>query len=243
MRFLRTSSHSSPRSSALSIRKGERHSACPVGTSPNQMTLSPSPYALNRLRRSVAVALRKARRSVPLSVAVWFIRSTTERLRQGWRHSSFDWAGAAWIVADTWHSAHMGEPAPMHRVAGMAVHCCIMFAEHPCRGVNVSLPMSLTSFQCINMMPGCVPHSPSTTISPPGSKSDGARTGSRSSRSSTELLREGLRSSERGPEARPYRTKTHKLRLRPGFDAARLNQLVDELETEERTAREVVLRR
>ena len=35
MRFLRTSSHSSPRSSALSIRKGDRHSACPVGTSPN----------------------------------------------------------------------------------------------------------------------------------------------------------------------------------------------------------------
>ena len=57
-----------------------------------------------------------------------------------------------------------------------------------------------------------------------------------------QLLREGLRSSERPPEARPYRTKTHKLRLRPGFDAARLNQLVDELETEERTAREVVLR-
>ena len=58
-----------------------------------------------------------------------------------------------------------------------------------------------------------------------------------------QLLREGLRSSERQSEARPYRTKTHGLRLRPGFDAARLNQLVDELETEERAAREGVLRR
>ena len=58
-----------------------------------------------------------------------------------------------------------------------------------------------------------------------------------------QLLREGLRSSERQPAARRYRTKTHKLRLRSGFDAARLNQLVDELETEERVAREVVLRR
>ena len=58
-----------------------------------------------------------------------------------------------------------------------------------------------------------------------------------------QLLREGLRSSERPPETRPYRTKTHRLCLRPGFDAARLNQLVDELEIEERVAREVVLRR
>ena len=58
-----------------------------------------------------------------------------------------------------------------------------------------------------------------------------------------QLLREGLRSSERPHEARPYRTKTHGLRLRPGFDAVRLNQLADELETEERVAREVVLRR
>lgn len=57
-----------------------------------------------------------------------------------------------------------------------------------------------------------------------------------------QLLHEGLRSSERPPEARPYRTKTCKLHLRPGFDAARLNQLVDELEIEERVAREVALR-
>ena len=58
-----------------------------------------------------------------------------------------------------------------------------------------------------------------------------------------QLLREGLRSSERAPEARPYRTKARKLHLRPGVDAARLNQLVDELEIEERVAREVALRR
>ena len=57
-----------------------------------------------------------------------------------------------------------------------------------------------------------------------------------------QLLRAGLRSSERLPEARPYRTKTQKLRLCPGFDAVRLNQSVDELETEERAAREAVLR-
>ena len=57
-----------------------------------------------------------------------------------------------------------------------------------------------------------------------------------------QLLRAGLRNSERLPEARPYCTKTQKLRLRPGFAAARLNQLVDELETEERATREAVLR-
>ena len=39
-----------------------------------------------------------------------------------------------------------------------------------------------------------------------------------------QLLREGLRSSERPPEARPYPTKTHKLRLRPGFDAVVLRK-------------------
>ena len=58
-----------------------------------------------------------------------------------------------------------------------------------------------------------------------------------------QLLREGLRSSEQPPEARPYRTKAHRLRLRPDFDAARLNQMVDGLEIEERVAREIVLRR
>lgn len=57
------------------------------------------------------------------------------------------------------------------------------------------------------------------------------------------LLREGLRSSRQNPGARPYRTKTHRLGLRPGFDAARLNQLVDELEVDERLSREIQLRR
>ena len=57
------------------------------------------------------------------------------------------------------------------------------------------------------------------------------------------LLREGLRSSRQKPGAKPYRTKTHELGLRPGFDATRLNQLVDELEVDERSAREIQLRR
>lgn len=47
------------------------------------------------------------------------------------------------------------------------------------------------------------------------------------------LLREGLRSSRQPPDAKPYRTKTHKLGLRPDFDAGGFNQLVDELEAEE----------
>ena len=47
------------------------------------------------------------------------------------------------------------------------------------------------------------------------------------------LLREGLRSSRQPPDATPYRTRTAKLDLRPGFDAAGFNQLVDELEAEE----------
>ena len=34
------------------------------------------------------------------------------------------------------------------------------------------------------------------------------------------------------PAVREYRTKAHALRMRPGFDTARLNQLVDELETD-----------
>lgn len=46
------------------------------------------------------------------------------------------------------------------------------------------------------------------------------------------LLREGLRSGQGTPEVREYRTKAHALRMRPGFDTARLNQLVDELETD-----------
>lgn len=47
------------------------------------------------------------------------------------------------------------------------------------------------------------------------------------------LLREGLRSSRQPPDAKPYRTRTAKLGLRPGFDAAGFNRLVDELEAEE----------
>lgn len=46
------------------------------------------------------------------------------------------------------------------------------------------------------------------------------------------LLREGLRSSQRTPGAKEYRTRPHGLRMRPGLDAVRLNQLVDELETD-----------
>lgn len=57
------------------------------------------------------------------------------------------------------------------------------------------------------------------------------------------LLREGLRHDRRPPEARKYRTKTHKLHLRPGFDAARLNRLVDEIETDTHMEREARLRR
>lgn len=47
------------------------------------------------------------------------------------------------------------------------------------------------------------------------------------------LLREGLRSRQQPPDGKPYRTKTHKLGLRSGFDAGGFNQLVDELEAEE----------
>ena len=52
------------------------------------------------------------------------------------------------------------------------------------------------------------------------------------------LLREGLRSEQRTPGAKKYRTKPHPLRMRPGFDAVRLNQLVDELETDTYRERE-----
>ncbi len=55
------------------------------------------------------------------------------------------------------------------------------------------------------------------------------------------LLREGLRCEGRN-RTKAYRTRPHTLGLRPGFDAARLNQLVDELETEERVENEARLR-
>ena len=45
------------------------------------------------------------------------------------------------------------------------------------------------------------------------------------------LLRDGLRSCRQASRAKKYRTKPHKLGMRTGFDPARLNQLVDELET------------
>lgn len=54
------------------------------------------------------------------------------------------------------------------------------------------------------------------------------------------LLREGLRRQSRPPEAREYSSKTHELRLRAGYDAERLNQLVDELEAEDHRNRDAV---
>ena len=56
------------------------------------------------------------------------------------------------------------------------------------------------------------------------------------------LLREGLRSATQTSRAKRYRTKPHKLRMRTGFDPARFNQLVDELETDARLEREAELR-
>ena len=53
------------------------------------------------------------------------------------------------------------------------------------------------------------------------------------------LLREGLRNRQEVPASKKYRTKTHALRMRAGFDAARLNQLVDELATDGYLEREV----
>lgn len=57
------------------------------------------------------------------------------------------------------------------------------------------------------------------------------------------LLREGLRSGRQVPSAKKHRTKPHKLRMRAGFDPVRLNQLVDELETDAHLEREIDLRR
>ena len=56
------------------------------------------------------------------------------------------------------------------------------------------------------------------------------------------LLREGLQSRRRRPRGKKYRTKAYKLGMRPGFDPVKLNQLVDELEVEERPEREDRLR-
>ncbi len=47
------------------------------------------------------------------------------------------------------------------------------------------------------------------------------------------LLRDGLEYQSRPPRPKRFRTKTHRLELRAGFDPAKLNQLADELESEE----------
>ncbi len=46
------------------------------------------------------------------------------------------------------------------------------------------------------------------------------------------LLREGLKQQLEPLQAKRFRTKTHNLGLRPGFDPTKLNQLTDELEAE-----------
>ena len=57
------------------------------------------------------------------------------------------------------------------------------------------------------------------------------------------LLREGLRSGRQAPRAKKYRTRPRKLGMRAGFDSVRLNQLVDELETDAQLEREAELRK
>lgn len=47
---------------------------------------------------------------------------------------------------------------------------------------------------------------------------------------------------ESRPKAKPYRTRSGELGLRPGFDATRLNQLTDELEVDGRLEGEKRLR-
>jgi hypothetical protein len=51
------------------------------------------------------------------------------------------------------------------------------------------------------------------------------------------LLREGLRSHDQRPQGRRYRSRTHPLRMRAGYDPEKLNQLVDELTAEEHRKR------
>lgn len=57
------------------------------------------------------------------------------------------------------------------------------------------------------------------------------------------LLRDGLEYQSRPPRAKQFRTRTHRLGLRPGFDPAKLNQLLDELEAEDFTERQLKHRR
>jgi len=52
------------------------------------------------------------------------------------------------------------------------------------------------------------------------------------------LLRDGLRSRQTPARGKKFRTRTHALRMRPGFDSAKLNQLVDELEADRYQDRE-----
>ncbi len=56
------------------------------------------------------------------------------------------------------------------------------------------------------------------------------REGSSLKRVVNDLLREGLRSRQHLRRAKRYRTPTRRLRLLPGLDPLRLNDLVDELD-------------
>ena len=56
------------------------------------------------------------------------------------------------------------------------------------------------------------------------------------------LLRDGLRSRQRPPAGKRYSSQIRKLGLRPGYDPAKLNQLVDELEVDEHRHREAARR-
>lgn len=57
------------------------------------------------------------------------------------------------------------------------------------------------------------------------------------------LLRDGLECESKPPRPKRFRTRTHRLGLRPGFDPAKLNQLADELESEAFLERELRRRR
>ena len=57
------------------------------------------------------------------------------------------------------------------------------------------------------------------------------------------LLRDGLEHQSQPPRPKPFRTRTHRLGLRPGFDPTKLNQLLDELEAEDFTEQQPGSRR
>jgi hypothetical protein len=46
------------------------------------------------------------------------------------------------------------------------------------------------------------------------------------------LLQDGLSQQAKPMQVKPYRTKTYPMGLRPGIDPTKLNQLMDELESE-----------